>query len=77
MPVSDEKEGGKDAEDADEIDAVDTYEAFADNAAPDDDNCATMPPKLKAPPRKPGAKKISSLTAKSCYGGEKKIGFVS
>jgi hypothetical protein len=48
--------------DGEEVDkdnaATDDTEAAADDAAYDDDNYATMPPKLKAPPRKPaGAKK--------------------
>jgi hypothetical protein len=55
--ILDEEEGGTNAKDTDEIDAVDTDDATADAAAPDDNNYATMPPKLKPSPRKPGAKK--------------------
>ena len=50
--ISDEEEGSTDAEDADEVEAADTDDdANDEDAAPDDNNYATMPPKVKPPPR--------------------------
>ncbi len=55
--ISDKEEGDTDAEDANEIDTIDTDgNAAADNAALNNNNYATMPPKVKPLPRKPGAK---------------------
>jgi hypothetical protein len=54
--ISDKEEGGTNAKDDTNAAANDT-DAAADNAAPDNDNYATMPPKLKPLPRKPGTKK--------------------
>jgi len=56
----DSEEGDEDnaaADDTNAAAAADTS-AAADDAADDNNNYATMPPKFKAPPRKPGAKKI-------------------
>ena len=50
--ISDEEEGSADAEDADEVEAADTDDdANDEDAAPDDNNYATMPPKVKPQPR--------------------------
>jgi hypothetical protein len=56
----DSEEGDEDDAAADDTNAaaVDDTNAAADDAADDNDNYANMPPKFKAPPRKPGAKKI-------------------
>jgi hypothetical protein len=54
--ISDEEVDGEEGIDDDTDAAADDTDAAADNAAADD-NYATMPPKLKAPPRKPDAKK--------------------
>ena len=52
--ISDNEEGGaEDDDDAADADAV--TDTAADDAAPDNDSYVTMPPKLKAPPRKPPA----------------------
>ena len=66
--ISDNEEGGAedddDAADADAADADAVTDTAADDAAPDNDNYANMPPKLKAPPRKPaGAKKTKGDSA--------------
>ena len=54
--ISDEE---VDSEEGDEDDAAaNDTNAAADDAADDNDNYTTIPPKFKAPPRKPGAKKI-------------------
>ena len=50
--ISDNEEGGTDAKDDNDADAV-TDTAANDAAAPYDDSYANMPPKLKAPARKP------------------------
>ena len=50
--ISDEEEGSTDAEDADKVEAADTDDdADDEDAAPDDNNYATMPPKVKPQPR--------------------------
>ena len=56
----DSEEGDEDDAAADDTNAAaaDDTDAAADNAACDNDNYANMSPKFKAPPRKPGAKKI-------------------
>ena len=61
--ISDNEDGGaEDDDDAADADAV--TDTAADDAAPDNDNYANMPPKLKAPPRKPaGAKKTKGDSA--------------
>ena len=67
--ISDNEEGGTDAEDDDDDDDADANadavtDTATDNAAPDNDNYATMPPKLKPPPRKPaGTKKTKGESA--------------
>jgi hypothetical protein len=54
---ADDKEGKDNDTDTDAAAAAADTDAAADNAAAADDADATMSPKLKAPPRKPGAKK--------------------
>jgi hypothetical protein len=59
--ISDEEEGNTDAKDAHKVNATDTdNDTAANDAAPDNDNYATMPPKVKPLPRMPGAKKTNS-----------------
>jgi hypothetical protein len=56
--ISDKEEGSTDAKDANEINTADTdNDTAANNAAPNDDNYAIMPPKVKPPSRKPSIKK--------------------
>ena len=65
--ISDNEEGGAEDDDDDDDAAADAdtvIDTAAEDAAPDDDNNANMPPKLKAPPRKPaGAKKTKGDSA--------------
>ena len=56
----DSEEGDEDNAAANDTNAAATADTdtAADDAADDNDNYDTIPPKFKAPPRKPGTKKI-------------------